>query len=65
MTAGEGRNYSHEPMVKLDQVICGDALEELRQLDPQSAQVVVADPPYFNVLTEHDWDTQWPAVEQQ
>jgi DNA modification methylase len=46
-----------------NRLICGDAFSELRRLESGSVQVVIADPPYYNVLLEHDWDTQWKAVE--
>ena len=45
--------------MKLNQIICGDALEELRKLQDGMAQAVIADPPYFNVLEDEAWDTQW------
>jgi site-specific DNA-methyltransferase (adenine-specific) len=47
-----------------NEVICGDAVTELRRLAANSVQVVIADPPYYNVLVEHEWDTQWKAVEE-
>lgn len=49
--------------MKLDRVICGDAVEEMRKLDAEIAQVVIADPPYYKVLLEQAWDTQWQAVQ--
>lgn len=39
-------------------VLHGDCLEEMRRLESGSVQLVVADPPYFNVLAA-DWDRQW------
>ena len=48
--------------MNFNQVICGDATTELRRLEAGSAQVVIADPPYYNVLLEQNWDTQWKAV---
>lgn len=48
--------------MNINQPICGDAVATLRQLEASSVQVVIADPPYYNVLLEHDWDTQWKAV---
>ena len=36
----------------------GDALEILPTLTPNSAQVIIADPPYFQVLNE-GWDNKW------
>lgn len=50
--------------MKFNHVICGDAVTELRKLPSGSVQAVVADPPYYNVLVEEDWDTQWKAVEE-
>lgn len=47
-----------------DHVVCGDAVVEMRRLAPDWAQLVVADPPYYNVLREHDWDTQWKAMQE-
>ena len=42
----------------------GDAIEELRKLPDGCAQSVIADPPYFQVLVEHDWDTQWQSADE-
>jgi DNA modification methylase len=50
--------------VKSNRLICGDAVAELRKLDEKSTQVVIADPPYYNVLLEEVWDTQWKAVQE-
>ena len=45
--------------MKLDHIIKGDALKELRKLPDAAVQVIIADPPYFNVLEDEAWDTQW------
>lgn len=50
--------------MKLNTVIQGDALEELQKLPGAFAQAVIADPPYYNVLEEQSWDTQWQTPEQ-
>ena len=39
-------------------IIQGDCCAALRKLPPGSAQLIVADAPYFQVL-EHGWDRQW------
>ena len=39
----------------------GDVLAELRKLPDALAQAVIADPPYYNVLENEAWDTQWPT----
>lgn len=40
------------------EIICGDALKVLWELPENSARLVVADPPYFQVL-KTAWDNQW------
>ncbi len=42
----------------LNQLICGDALEELKKLPSNSVDLVIADPPYWKVINEK-WDYQW------
>lgn len=37
----------------------GDCLEILPQIEENSARLVIADPPYFRVLTKEAWDNQW------
>jgi DNA modification methylase len=49
--------------MKLNTVIKGDALKELKKLPSASVQAVIADPPYFNVLEDESWDTQWKTPE--
>jgi site-specific DNA-methyltransferase (adenine-specific) len=44
---------------KRGRIICGDALVELPKVSAGSVQLVIADPPYFQVLA-HGWDQQWP-----
>lgn len=43
-------------------LIHGDALQELQKLPSGIAQSVIADPPYFNVLEDEAWDTQWKTA---
>jgi len=45
--------------MKTNLLIHGDALAELRKLPDSVAQAIIADPPYFNVLEDEAWDTQW------
>ncbi len=40
------------------ELILGECIAEMKRLPDASAQVVIADPPYFNVLSE-SWDRQW------
>jgi site-specific DNA-methyltransferase (adenine-specific) len=46
-------------MFMQSQIICNDCIRALDSLEELSARLVVADPPYFNVLLEEDWDTSW------
>lgn len=41
-----------------NKVILGDCIEELKKLDSNSVDLIVADPPYFKVISEK-WDYQW------
>lgn len=42
-----------------NRVICGDCIAEMKSLPGAAARLVIADPPYYNVLVEEDWDTSW------
>lgn len=37
----------------------GDLLATLPLIDDEACQLIVADPPYFQVLLEHEWDCSW------
>lgn len=45
-------------------IIHGDALKALQQLGDSAFQAVVADPPYFQVLQDADWDNAWNSSEE-
>ncbi len=45
-----------------NQLIQGDAVTELKKLPDTTAQAIIADPPYFNVLENEAWDTQWKTA---
>ncbi len=45
------------------QIIAGDALTILPTLPADHFQLIIADPPYFQVLLEHDWDNTWSSPE--
>lgn len=49
--------------MKLNTVTRGDVLKALKKLPEGLAQTVIADPPYFNVLEDEAWDTQWKTAE--
>lgn len=48
--------------MKTNRIIKGDALAELQKLPDSAAQAIIADPPYFNVLENEAWDTQWKTA---
>ena len=48
--------------MKPNRIIQGDALQELQKLPACVAQAIIADPPYFNVLEDEAWDTQWKTA---
>ena len=45
-----------------NRIIHGDAVAELQKLPAAVAQAIIADPPYFNVLENESWDTQWKTA---
>ncbi len=44
-------------------LLCGDALKILPRLPSESFQSIIADPPYYRVLVDQGWDTQWGSEE--
>ncbi len=46
-----------------NRIIQGDALLELAKIPESSVQLIIADPPYFQVLLDEEWDTQWKNEE--
>ncbi|MBC29339.1 MAG: site-specific DNA-methyltransferase [Muricauda sp.] len=46
-----------------NRVILGDCTEELKKLDSNSIDLVIADPPYFKVIGEK-WDYQWKTEKE-
>ena len=49
--------------MKTNRIITGDACQELPKLPDAAFQSIIADPPYYNVLTDEAWDTQWDSEE--
>lgn len=48
--------------MKTNRILHGDAFKELQKLPTGVAQAIIADPPYFNVLEDEAWDTQWKTA---
>lgn len=44
-------------------ILCCDVLDGLRSQPDHHAQLIIADPPYFQVLLEQEWDTRWETRE--
>ncbi|HEX9962404.1 MAG TPA: DNA methyltransferase, partial [Pyrinomonadaceae bacterium] len=42
----------------------GDSQKILGTLEPDQFQAIIADPPYFQVLLEENWDNQWHSEEE-
>ena len=47
-----------------NRIICGDCIPEMNDLPSDIARLVIADPPYYNVLVEEAWDTSWQNQEE-
>lgn len=52
-----------ETVVGKGKIVQGDAATVVGRLEAESFQAVIADPPYFQVLLEHDWDMAWSSAE--
>ena len=49
--------------MKTNHIINGDACQALPKLPDASFQAIIAALPYYNVLTDEAWDTQWHSEE--
>ena len=55
---------------ELNKIYCMDCLEGLKQIPDKSVDLVVTDPPYFNVMrtdwkgNKHSWDSQWNNLDE-
>jgi len=45
------------------EIIVGDALDILPKFGDNEFQLIIADPPYFQVLLEESWDNTWKSPE--
>ncbi len=52
-----------DSQLPLNSVLCGECVAVMARLPAGCARLVVADPPYFQVLREQSWDTQWPDMD--
>lgn len=50
--------------INFEMIYKGDSQEILEKLEPDSFQAIIADPPYFQVLLEENWDNQWQTEEE-
>jgi len=48
---------------KNGEIFLGDALKVLPTLPPNHYQLIIADPPYFQVLLDEKWDNAWRSPE--
>lgn len=51
---------NHKEILKLylDKIITGDCVEELKKIPDRSIDLIILDPPYWKVVSEH-WDYEW------
>lgn len=45
----------------INQALCGNCVEEMDKLPADSARLVIADPPYYQVQVGEKWDKQWTS----
>ncbi|MDQ3812372.1 MAG: site-specific DNA-methyltransferase, partial [Armatimonadota bacterium] len=46
-----------------DRILRGECSAVMQQLPAACARLIIADPPYFQVLTDQAWDMQWPSID--
>jgi site-specific DNA-methyltransferase (adenine-specific) len=51
-------------MIGNGKIHCGDALQILPSLPRDLYQMIIADPPYFQVLLDEHWDNTWKSPEE-
>lgn len=44
-----------------NRIIDGDCVAEMNNLPSGIARLIIADPPYYNVLVKENWDTAWQS----
>ena len=55
---------------ELNKIYCMDCLEGLKKIPDNSVDLVLTDPPYFQIMItdwkgdKHDWDSQWKDVKE-
>jgi len=55
-------------MLELNRIYCGDCLELMKEMPDKSVDLIVADIPYFKIMTEdwkhdkYEWDNQWKTL---
>jgi len=50
-------------MIDLNQIYCGDCLELMKELDSDSVDLILTDPPYGYSFMGKDWDKAVPSVD--
>jgi site-specific DNA-methyltransferase (adenine-specific) len=57
-------------MLEVNKIYNLDCMEFLKQIEDKSIDLVLIDPPYFNVMItdwkgdKHDWDSQWKDIKE-
>lgn len=46
----------------IKKIICGDCIEELKKIESETVDLIIADPPYWKVIGQ-SWDYQWRTEE--
>ena len=50
-------------MLEKNKIHCMDCLEGMKQLEDNSVQLVIIDPPYYKIKKD-EWDNQWKSFEE-
>jgi excisionase family DNA binding protein len=60
-----GGMYSSQQKIQVGSgyIYQGDAIEVMQQIEQNTIQAIIADPPYYQVLLEEEWDNTWDSSE--
>jgi excisionase family DNA binding protein len=60
----DGEYHTNVTLAGNGRIHLGDSVEVLSGFEENKFQLVVADPPYFQVLLGHEWDNSWESPEK-
>ena len=50
-------------VVEINKIYNEDCIETMKQIDSESVDLIIADPPYYKIVKD-TWDNQWETIEE-